>query len=145
MQPLPDSLHNICLRSRPHRTETLRYRIRLYVLGSRYSALLRCRPSRGRSQWQHGLAIAFRPSMGLANPALHRRLSCSRISMECRSKRQSRRSKESAQASPYPIRRKRLRGRSHTGLYPAHHSHRKGRDCLGKLHRVFSRNKSSPY
>lgn len=42
---LLDALYNICLRSRPHRSPTLRYSLGVYVLGIRYPPVVWSRSS----------------------------------------------------------------------------------------------------
>lgn len=79
----PGSLHLIRFRSRPYRSQTLRHRLCLHVLGCRHSPLLWHCSSCGKHPRRYGLATAFCPAMDVAGTALHCRLLRPRVALEC--------------------------------------------------------------
>jgi hypothetical protein len=137
---LLDTLDHLRLRGCTYHSQTVRHGVRMYVLGCGYPTLFWCRPSCGERQRGSRLATSLCNSMDLASSALHRRLLCPRISMECCQAGQDRfGAKELDATSPRNTGQGAGSG-GYTRIYQAHHRDRKGRDSWCELLGVLPRN-----
>lgn len=139
-----DSYHYLRVWSRPDGSETICNRLCLHVLGCWNLTVIWCCSCRsGHSRWPW-LETTICYSMGLADPSIGCSLSCTWVSLECGSKRETgRRSKES-NAAPWRLSSERKRSWSSSCIHPTYHSAWDGRKWRCKLLWVLSRSQLAP-
>jgi hypothetical protein len=78
-----DPFHNVCMRSRSHRSPTICHRLCVHVLGCGYPPLIRCCASRGKRRRRPRLETSICAAMDLANSPYDRGVFRPRVAVEC--------------------------------------------------------------